>query len=294
MTNTPPASLENLSAALSNVAAKIAPSIVSVHSNRSRSSGFVWQPGLVLTAEEPLADEGQIAVEAMHGTVAVAEVVGRDATTDIALLRVKDLSLAPISLLSPSVSTGHVAITVGTEDGDAVAAFGIVSRVSGPWRSLRGGEIDARIELDVRLRPSVEGGLALNASGEVIGMVVAGARRRVLVIPNVTVERVATLLARHGYIARGYLGLGLQPVTVEGSEGLGAIVMSIDPKGPAGAAGIHQGDVLVTWNNEPIRNVRFLLQALGPESVGKEVTFGMRRGGERREVQLTIGERSKD
>lgn len=294
MTNTPPASLENLSAALSNVAAKIAPSIVSVHSNRSRSSGFVWQPGLVLTAEEPLADEGQIAVEPMHGTVAAAEVVGRDATTDVALLRVKDLSLAPISLLSPSVSTGHVAITVGTEDGDAVAAFGIVSRVSGPWRSLRGGEIDARIELDVRLRPSVEGGLALNASGEVIGMVVAGARRRVLVIPNVTVERVATLLARHGYIARGYLGLGLQPVTVEGSEGLGAIVMSIDPKGPAGAAGIHQGDVLVTWNNEPIRNVRFLLQALGPESVGKEVTFGMRRGGERREVQLTIGERSKD
>ena len=294
MTNTPPASLENLSAALSNVAAKIAPSIVSVHSNRSRSSGFVWQPGLVLTAEEPLADEGQIAVEPMHGTVATAEVVGRDATTDVALLRVKDLSLAPISLLSPSVSTGHVAITVGTEDGDAVAAFGIVSRVSGPWRSLRGGEIDARIELDVRLRPSVEGGLALNASGEVIGMVVAGARRRVLVIPNVTVERVATLLARHGYIARGYLGLGLQPVTVEGSEGPGAIVMSIDPKGPAGAAGIHQGDVLVTWNNEPIRNVRFLLQALGPESVGKEVTFGMRRGGERREVQLTIGERSKD
>jgi S1-C subfamily serine protease len=280
--------------ALSDLAAKTAPSIVSVCSPRSRSSGFLWQSGLVVTAEEPLPEEAEIAVGPVPGTMLAAELLGRDAATDIALLRVNDLSLTPIALGSSPVSTGQIAMTVGTEDGDMIAAFGIVSRTAGPWRSLRGGEIDARIELNVHLRPSAEGGLALNASGQVIGMVVSGARQRVLVIPSATVERIASRLASHGHIARGYLGLGLQPVTVEGSEGSGVIVLSIDPKGPASAAGIHQGDVLVTWNTEPIRNVRSLLRALGPDSVGQEITLGLRRGGETRQVRLTIAERSKD
>jgi len=160
----------------------------------------------------------------------------------------------------------------------------------GRWRSLRGGVIDSRIELDVTLRRSAEGGLVLDASGNGIGMAVFGPRRRVLVIPSATIERVATQLQSHGRIARGYLGLGLQPVRLDG-EGVGAMVMSVDTKGPGAAAGVRQGDVIVAWNGQQIRGVQTLLDELGPESAGVAVLLSLRRAGEPIEKSLTIGER---
>ena len=165
-------------------------------------------------------------------------------------------------------------------------------RSQGPaWRSLRGGEIDQRIELDLSLRRHAEGGLALDAAGRAFGMAVFGPRRRVLVIPAATIERVAARLEAHGRIARGYLGLGLQPVRLDGDAGVGAMAMSVDPQGPAAAAGVRQGDVIVAWNGEPVRSVHALTRALGPESVGSVVTLSLRRGGEPVEVKVTIAER---
>jgi S1-C subfamily serine protease len=115
----------------------------------------------------------------------------------------------------------------------------------------------------------------------------------VLVIPTATIERVAVTLESHGRIARGYLGLGLglQPVAVEGVEGAGAMVMNVDPKGPGALAGVHQGDVIVAWNGEPIPHFQSVLRALGSDSVGRTITLGLRRAGETRQVSLTIGER---
>ena len=126
---------------------------------------------------------------------------------------------------------------MGAEDGAPTAALGVVSRAAGAWESMRGGEIDAGIELDPRLRQSAEGGLAFDVAGQAIGMAVFGPRRRVLVIPSGTIERVVAMLESHGRIARGYLGLGLQPVALQGGEGSGAIVMSVDPQGPGAAGG---------------------------------------------------------
>jgi S1-C subfamily serine protease len=187
-------------------------------------------------------------------------------------------------------SAGALVVAVGAEVGAPTAALGLVSLSRGLWQSMRGGEIDARIELDARLRRAAEGGLALNAAGQPFGMTVFGPRRRVLVIPAVTLGRVATRLETHGRIARGYLGLGLQPVTVEGG-GSGVIVMSVDPKGPGAAAEIHQGDVLVTWDGKPIGGLQPLLRSLGPDSVGKLLVLELRRGGQMRQTKLQIGER---
>jgi S1-C subfamily serine protease len=189
------------------------------------------------------------------------------------------------------VPVGALALAVGAEDGAPTAAFGVVSRSTGPWWSLRGGEIDARIELDLRMRQSAEGGLAIEAAGRAIGMTVFGPRRRILVIPSATIERVAARLEKHGHIPRGYLGLGFQLVAVEGGK-RGVMVMNVEPQGPGAKAGVHQGDIIVTWNGEPIRHVRSLLRALGPDSVGQTVTLGLRRGGETKNVPLTIAERS--
>jgi S1-C subfamily serine protease len=283
--------IQDLSAAFTGLVAKVGPGIVSVRSHRSRSSGFVWRPGLIVTADEALSEEGELAVTLPGGDVVAAQLAGRDSTTDVALLRVDRADLQPILLEALPVAAGALAMAVGAEDGTPTVAVGVVSRAAGPWRSMRGGEIEARVELDLRLRRSAEGGLALDAAGQAIGMAVFGPRRRVLVIPSTTIERVAAKLESHGRIARGYLGLGLQPVAIEGGVESGAMVMSVDPQGPGAAAGIHQGDIIVTWNSEPIRHVHSLLRALGPDSVGQTVTLGLRRAGETKRVPLTIAER---
>ena len=224
------------------------------------------------------------------GESLAARLVGRDHTTDIALLRIDRSDLPPIPLETKPVPVGTLALAVGAEDGAAIAAMGVVSRSIGPWWSLRGGEINARIELDLRMRQSAEGGLAIDATGRAIGMTVFGPRRRVLVIPSATIERVAARLEKHGHIPRGYVGLGFQLVAIEGGE-RGVMVMNLESQGPGAKAGVHQGDIIVTWNGEPVRHVRSLLCALGPDSVGQTVTLGLRRGGETKNVPLTIGER---
>lgn len=279
--------LTSLSSALADVVARIAPSLVSVHSHRSRSTGFVWKPGLIVTADEALADEGDVQIALADGSTIGATIVGRDHTTDIALVRA-DTSIAPVKLAATVPALGTLSVVVATNRDARSAALGMVSVSGKGWRSLRGGEIDARIELDVRLRPSQEGGLALDASGEAFGMTVLGPRR-VLVIPTATIERVAAQLETRGRIARGYLGLGLQPLRLD--DGIGAMVMNVDKAGPAATAGIRQGDVIVAVNDQKLSGVRALLRTLGPASVGQVVDVAVRRGGEPASFKVTIGER---
>lgn len=284
-------SLQNLSDAFAEVVGRTARSIVAVHTARSRSSGFFWRPGLIVTADEALAEDGDIAVVLPSGESAAATVVGRDPTTDVALLRVASASPAGAALDDASASVGALALAIGAQNGTPTAAFGAIAFVGGPWRSLRGGEIDARIELDLDLRRAGEGGLAVDAAGRALGMAVFGPRRRALAIPTKTIERVAAKLETHGRIARGYLGLGLQTTKLDAGAGVGAMVMSVDAGGPGAAAAIRQGDVIVRWNGEPVQGVRALLRALGPESVGRMVDVSLLRGGEAREAVVTIGER---
>ena len=292
MTDPSATSLSSLSSAVAAVVARAAPAIVTVHSHRSRASGFVWKPNLVVTADEALADEGEISIKFSDGTVRPGRIAGRDHTTDVALLRFDSQDgaeeTAPIKLSPDVPKLGSLAVVVAAERGVPAAALGAVSLVGGSWRSLRGGEINARIELDVRLKNSHQGGVALDASDNAIGMAVLGPRR-VIVIPSATIERVAGRLETHGRIARGYLGLGLQPVKLD--DGIGAMVMNVDKSGPSSVAGIRQGDVIVSWNEERISGVRSLLQALGPDSVGSVVEVTVRRAGEPVRLKLAIGER---
>lgn len=279
--------LSSLSSALADIVARTAPSIVSVHSHRSRSTGFVWKPGLIVTADEALADEGEVRIGLPDGSTAAATIAGRDHTTDIALLRA-DANIAPVKLATTVPALGTLSVVVATDRDTPSAALGMVSASGKSWRSLRGGEIDARIELDLRLRDSQEGGLALDASGEAFGMAVLGPRR-VLVIPTATIERVAPQLETRGRIARGYLGLGLQPIRLD--DGVGAMVMNVDKAGPSAAAGIRQGDVIVAVNDQKLSGVRALSRTLGPASVGTVVDVAVRRGGEPVSFKVTIGER---
>jgi S1-C subfamily serine protease len=282
--------LQQLSATLESIVTGLAPSLVSVMSHRLQASGFVWRPGLIVTSDEALAEEGDIRVTLPGGDAVVAQLAGRDPSTAVALLKIERKDLPSIAMSAAVPACGALAIAAGAEAGAPTAALGTVSVRRGAWQSMRGGDIDARIELDARLRNAAEGGLAVNAAGQAFGMTVFGPRRRVLVIPAVTIGRVAAKLETHGRIARGYLGLGLQPVTIE-AGGSGVMVMSVDPKGPGAAANIHQGDVMVSLDSKPIGRLLPLQRSLGPDSVGKLLDIELRRAGQPVHTKLQIGER---
>jgi S1-C subfamily serine protease len=296
-------SLADLSDHLSALIDGVAPRLVAIRGRRRASlSGFVWRPGLVITAEEALEADEDIAVLRPDGSSVTASLVGRDPTTDIVLLRteeqpVGDLAFAPTA----GLRTGHVVVAAGFRPEGPTAAFGIVSLAGGPWRSLRGGSIDRRLHLDLRLDPRAEGGLAVDSGGNAVGMTVLGPRGGALVIPSETIERVAQQLLQHGRVARGYLGLGLQPVRIDqataqagglaGTRGL--IVVSVDPDGPGQKAGIKQGDVLIRWNGHALQSVRGIYVLLGPESVGQSVQIELLRAGERQTLAVKIEDRPK-
>ena len=280
-----------LSRFLAEHVAKTAPSLLSIRAGRSGSTGFVWRPGLIVTAEEPLPEEDSFPAVTADGETLTATRAGRDASTDIALLRVDNAALPAATLTNATVATGSLALVIGAEEASPTAALGVVARSSGAWRSLRGGEIDARVELDTRLRRSAEGGLVLDAAGQAIGMAVFGPRRRTLVVPSATIERVANALATHGRIARGYLGLGMQPVALDGGNRAGIMVMSVDPQGPGASAGLHQGDIILACNGAPVSGIRPLLRQLGPDSIGTGVTLEVSRAGQIQPIRLTVGER---
>ncbi len=137
-----------------------------------------------MAAESALADDAALSIVAHDGASSAARIVGRDPSTDVALLSIERTRYASGSRGGPSPPTGALAVVVGARDGKPVASLGVVSFAGPQWRSMRGGLIDARIELDAGLRRSSEGGLALDASGAAFGMAVFGPRRRTLDHPD--------------------------------------------------------------------------------------------------------------
>src|ERR1700742_4349846 len=130
--------LSTLSSAVVGAVATTAPAVVSVHSHRSRASGFIWKPGLIVTADETLADEGEVSIKLADGTLRPAAIAGRDHTTDIALLKLDSGDITPIRFSTGVPMLGSLCVAVAAERGTPAAALGIVSLVGGPWRSLRG------------------------------------------------------------------------------------------------------------------------------------------------------------
>jgi S1-C subfamily serine protease len=286
----PNTSLEQWSNAIADAVSAAAPGVVAVRTRQARASGFAWRPGWIVSSEEGLPEDEEAEVTLPGGATLAARVAGRDPTTDVLLLRCEGLEAQPVAFDPAPLRAGETVLAVGAREGLPVVAGGLVSLAGPAWRSLRGGEIDARVELDLRLRLGAEGGLVLNARGLPVGMAVFGPRRRVLLIPGSTVERVATQLMAHGRMPRGYLGLSLQPVRVD-DGGIGAMVMDVAAQGPGEAAGVRQGDVIVAIDGQPIRSVPLLLRRLGPASVGTVLALSLRRAGEALALQLTVGER---
>ena len=273
--------------------ATVAGATVAVHAGRrARSSGLHWRSGVIVTAEEVLEADDDITVTLPDGRRVPATLAGRDPTTDVAVLRFQPdgLPVAPTAD-SAALRAGHVVMAVGNAGGAPVASLGIVSHVGGAWHSQRGGAIDALLRLDLRLGAGAEGGALVDTQGRVLGMVVSGPRGRVLAIPAATIDRAVDQLLAKGYVARGYLGAGLQRLRARQGQGGGILVVSVDPEGPAARAGLLVGDIVTAWNAAPIARVREVIHRLGPDSVGSSVDLALSRGGAAAALKIVIGER---
>jgi S1-C subfamily serine protease len=293
--------LSALSTHLANTVEATAGCVVAVLGRgRAASSGLVWRPGVIVTASDALEQDQNITVVLADGTRLAATLAGRDPTTDIAVLRIDQAATPTVAAPgSRALRAGELVLSVGRRSEGPIARLGLVAVAGGPWQSLRGGRIDRTIRLDRRIHPAEEGGVLIDAEGGWIGMTVSGPRGAALAIPAETIARVAAQLLAHGRIARGYLGLGLQPVRLDEalaralslSERRGVIVVNADPDGPGIRAGMLIGDIIVSWNGDRVHTVREVFRRLGPDAVGGEVILGVIRGGEPRTIAVKVTER---
>jgi S1-C subfamily serine protease len=286
--------LQPVSDALADLVDALAPSLVSVHAGgRSDPSGFVWRDGLVVTTDEALAGEDDLTVTGPSGGKVKATLVGRDPSTDVALLRIPEGTGAPVPTMAAAPPrVGALAIGVGRTSTGPLAAWGVVAQVGPAWRSRQGGAIDAYLSCDVRLPPRAEGGLIATADGSLLGMAVFGPRRGVLAIPMATVERSAQGLLDGTSRRRGYLGVAIQPVPLPDGSGHGAMALTVDAKGPCGQAGLRQGDVIVAIEGSKVERMRDLMAVLVPEAVGREVALSVLRAGQPLAFRVTVAERT--
>ena len=293
-------SLVALSDATAQLVERAAISIVSVRGGgRWRSSGIHWRSGIIVAAEEVLEHDENIELTLPGGRSVETSLVGRDPTTDVAVLRFQPDGLPTAAIAKAPLRAGDVIFAVGNHGGTALAAFGTVALAGGAWRSSRGGTIDEFLRLDLTLSPAGEGGALIDAQGRVLGMTVLGPRRRALAIPTSTIERAVDQLLARGHVFRAYLGAGLrslrgerrQDSTPASSGGRGVLIVDVDPEGPAKRAGLLVGDVITSWNDKAIDRVRDVVHLLGPESVSTTVGLGLVRGGATATLQMTLGER---
>jgi S1-C subfamily serine protease len=293
--------LVSLSNELASLVESSAAPVVAVDARpRFNSSGFHWSPGVVVTAEHTIRHDHDISVTTGAGDKLPAEVAGRDPGTDLAVLRVKDLTIPVAARLEASgLRAGNLIVAIGRNKDSANAGVGVISSLGGPSQTWRGGKLDQVIRLDLALHPVASGGAVVDATGKLIGIATPVLSRvAVFAVPNATVERVVQALLAHGRLPQGYLGAGLQPIPLPEhlTESLGLAVtgglmtVSVDRDAPAGKAGLTIGDVLLELNGHFVDRTEAVRPLLA-ESVGKTIPARILRGGKLVTLEIAVAER---
>jgi S1-C subfamily serine protease len=261
-------------------------------------TGMLWQSGIVVASEQSLPRRDEFEIVAPDGAVVSAKIAGRDPSTNIAILR-PDGPIASPSIRAGEARIGAVALAIGADGtGGASARLGLVNLAGPEWHSSRGGRIDRRIVLDIRLAHREEGGPVFDAAGDTLGMSTFGPRGQVIVIPTATIERVVPQLLKDGRVARGWLGVALQAVAVPDAlretadQSSGLMVMSVIEHGPAAQAGILPGDIILSVDGTSAVRFRKIARHFGADSIGRKADLRLIRSGAVMTVQITIAERS--
>ena len=292
-----------VSNALAKATQNTAAHTVAAHTEpRGSSSGVIWRPGVIVTAEHALRRDEDIQITLPDGQVANAKLVGRDPSTDLAVLKCEQAatpvsSFADTSTLKP----GELMLVVGrTRASGPVATLGVVSLVAQERHAWGGATLSPYVRLDVALQRINVGGAVVNSSGQVTGIATPKfAPMGALAVPVATVNHVIDVLLAKGHIPRGYLGVGLQPVrlpenlreSLQRREKTAVMVLEAEPGSPAQAAGVVIGDILLALEGKPVMRLEDVYAHLHGQNIGKTLSAEFLRGGERRNASIRVAER---
>ncbi|HVT57011.1 MAG TPA: S1C family serine protease [Thermoanaerobaculia bacterium] len=291
----------HLSRALAAAVAAASPFAVQVDGGRRLSaSGTVFaSAGVIVAASHNVDRDEDIVVGLEGGKRLPATLVGRDGSTDLAVLRVEASGL-PVPQWSDlaGVAAGELALLVGRPGLQVRSALALISDVRDAWRTPAGAKLERYVELDAARDRGFSGSVVVDAAGQALGVASSGLLRgRGLVVPGATLRRVVGSLLAHGRVRRGFLGVGAYPVRLTPpleerlGQTVGLIVVGIQPDSPAARAGLVLGDVLLAIDGQPLSDLPQLHAQLTEERIGKEVALGILRGGEPLQVAVTVGAR---
>ena len=265
------------------------------------ASGIVWSnDGLLITASHVVHRDEGVKVGLPNGEIVNAQLVGRDQSTDIALLKVEANELLPISRSSEAAeSVGNLVLALGRPGQSVQATLGIISALGGSWRVRRGGQIDRYVQTDVLMYPGFSGGPLIGSDRTLLGMNSSTLLPGVsITVPTATLERVSQTLVTHGRIQRGYLGVSTQRAQLppnlqeELGQKVGLLIINVEPDSPADQGGLTLGDTIVGLADQTIRSHDDLLAMLASEIVGQKVPIKIIRAGEILTININIGERA--
>lgn len=274
----------------------------------SLGSGFIIdaENGYVVTNNHVIRDADEVRVTLYNDETIDAEIIGVDEKTDIAVLKVdpESADLKTVSFgRSDILRVGDWVLAIGNPFGlGGSVTAGIISARQ---RDIQSGPYDDYLQTDASINRGNSGGPMFNLKGEVIGINTAifsptgGSVGIGFAIPSDLAKPVIDQIIKYGRTRRGWLGVRIQTVTEEIAESLdlpdesGALVASITPDGPAEAAGLQHGDVILEFNGQVVDNMRSLPRIVAESTIGEEATLTYWREGEERTTTVTIGELEK-
>ncbi len=266
-------------------------------------SGFIIDPaGYVVTNGHVVADADEISVTLHDGTKLPAKLVGSDAPTDLALLKVE--TAHPLTAArwgdSDRLNVGDWVVAIGNPFGlGGSVTAGILSARA---RDIQQGPYDDYLQTDASINRGNSGGPLYDMDGTVVGINTAiysptgGSVGIGFAIPSAIARPVIEQLREQGKVRRGWLGVQVQQVTPDIAESLGmaepkgALVISVSPEGPAGKAGVRQGDIILRFDGRGIEDMRQLPRTVAATRIGSEVPLDLLREGKPLTVMVTVGE----
>lgn len=293
--------LQSLSDELAATVEAASPALVRVEGRRRMpATGIVWSAdGLVLTAHHVVTRDEKLKISLPDGETVAAELVGRDPTTDLAVLRADATGLTPPSwTASGNLRVGQLVLALGRPGRTTQATLGVVSAVGQSWRTPAGGQVDRYLQTDVVMYPGFSGGPLVGAGGAFLGLNTSALLRGVsIAVPSGTLSTVAESLVAHGSVRRGFLGVGAQPVRLPDDlaadldQETALLLVNVEPDSPAAEGGLLMGDTIVSFDHAVVRHMDDLQALLSGERVGQVVPVQIVRGGELREIEVTVGAR---
>ncbi len=294
--------LVELSDALADAAEKAGKATVLVNARRRMpASGIVYAADLVLTADHIVEREEDIKVIFADGTEIPAKVAGRDAGSDLAVLKLERPAATVAEATKSPARLGQLALVLGRPSPDGIeASLGTVSAIGGPIRTGRGGMLERYIRTDSISYPGFSGGPLVAADGTVLGVNTSGlANGAAITIPADVAWKIADALVKHGRIKRGYLGIRSQTVEIpkasqnalQREQGTGLLVVGVENNSPASKGGFIVGDILVAVAGTPVLHHDELFARLDGDLAGKSTPIEILRGGQPQTLNVQVGER---